>query len=357
MPGTVPFQTQTRGARRRAEAGQTPYPAVASSSSSSRLPTSSPAAATSRALIDSTIDVPSTSSSSRLRNSPLAVAPSPQASSGSTVSASIASSSLSSSPVSISGVIPSPQASNDSIIDASEQGDPSSTTGSALPSIIVNQNEAMRASAHPDQTEHRPRMPGEGIYLPVIPSSPLQQVYPEPLRPTTPTLPSLCLDSSPSGSSELENEVDITDNVFSNKPPLPVGGIIFIDDDADPMTYSADINRHFPNIQAGSRDADILFPELEASRWNFHNPAIWSLSSRPRNPNHLCSSRVCPINLEPHYEGRFLFRGQPNRNPNASFGASNPPPAIWRAFTRILEGHAVQEDRIRVWGFAYCHRS
>lgn len=180
----------------------------------------------------------------------------------------------------------------------------------------------------------------EDIFLPAMPSSPLQQIYPEPLRPTTPTLPSLWLDGPLSQhATPVVEEVDIAD-------------LSVLTWDAE--VYDADL---FPELRGSRNDADILFPELEANRFQFQNPSRWSFPSRRRNPNESCESVVCPIHQSAHNEGRYLFGGQESRHPNMSFGRSNPPPFIWQAYNRILDGCDEQDDRLQVWGFAYCHNS
>lgn len=306
MPEQVPFQTETRRARQRSVAGEAPYPAVASSSS--QIQDSSPRAALSASRLSQAAHVSQDST----------------ATSGS---------------------------SRESMLEPSifQQRIPEdmlhplllSTAGTVISSPVlgpVTHNTDSRPFLSPVfRSQPSVMLPADNIFLPMMPSSPLEQVFPRPLRPTTPTLPTLGMPFHQ--RNEIFGEADITEQHFEDIEAEDANSSVFSDG-----RYSRS-------------DSQILFPELEANHFQFQNPAAWSFPSRPRNPNRLCRSQLCPIRAIPHGEGLFLFEGQESSHPNLTFGRSNPPPFVWTKYLRILNSCDEQEDRLAAWAFAYCHHA
>ncbi len=98
-------------------------------------------------------------------------------------------------------------------------------------------------------------MPAGNVFLPVIPSSPLEPILPKALRPTSPAPPSLALDGSvPHCRTPQTAELDITD--------LRVEAMDE-EDSADDL---------FAELRGSRRDAEMLFPELEANKFQLRHP-------------------------------------------------------------------------------------
>ena len=362
MTGRVPLQTETRSASQRRAAGQAAYPAVASPSSQN--PDSSPAAAApsydnSNAFSNhaSSTQIPNESNPRNLSRTSVQSPSVPEAAAhqqGSTLAS--------------ESTIPN-HVTLDSLAQA--QVDTTGPVISAPTMALVTHNVDPRPFLSPVlRAQPSARVLASDLYLPVMPSVSLPQFFPSPLNPTRPTLPSLRLDLSlPQNMITPSTERDIIDHRFDavgnqhctdNVPP-----------NTNPLSMETDITDRniraiedrsyneglFPSPRSSERDAEILFPELEANRFRFQNPSNWSLPARPRDPNELCESLICPIRGSAHNEGLYLFEGQQSAYLNPTFGRSNPPPFIWLAYNRILEAHEEQEDRLHVWGFTYCHRS
>lgn len=64
-------------------------------------------------------------------------------------------------------------------------------------------------------------------------------------------------------------------------------------------------------------------------------------------PRDRCTSPLCPVPTNiPHDRGLYLHDGQPNlRLRRYQFGISNPPPAAWIMFDRMLTNAEQREDR------------
>ena len=184
------------------------------------------------------------------------------------------------------------------------------------------------------------RQPTNSVFLLEMPPSPrLEQVYPNPLRPVIPSLPSSGLQWLQQDAVHPAEEMDIANHNLSI------------------LGNDVGTNHIFPELRGSQLDAEILFPELEASRLNIHNPAPWSFPYSRRDPSELCQSAICPLSLATHNEGLYLYEGRETDYPNPTFGRSNPPPSIWQAFIRIMEAHEQPSDRQLVWAFSRCHRS
>ncbi|MCJ1422219.1 hypothetical protein MMC29_000098 [Sticta canariensis] len=87
-------------------------------------------------------------------------------------------------------------------------------------------------------------------------------------------------------------------------------------------------------IAEGSGAGDFM----EWIRANFPRtaPDGGEVSSGLMLPPTRCTSPSCPVpSTIPHYQGLYLHDGEPSRGLQFLLGPSNPPPDVWRMFTRL----------------------
>lgn len=69
-----------------------------------------------------------------------------------------------------------------------------------------------------------------------------------------------------------------------------------------------------------------------------------------------CTSPSCPVpSTIPHYQGLYLHDGEPSRGLQFLLGPSNPPPDVWRMFTRLYVRIERPGDREAVSAFLRNH--
>ena len=81
-----------------------------------------------------------------------------------------------------------------------------------------------------------------------------------------------------------------------------------------------------------------------------------SMSSGSMLPPTRCTSPSCPVpSTIPHYLGLYLHDGEPSSGLRFLQGPSNPPPDVWRMFTRLCVRTERPGDREAVGSFLRNH--
>ncbi|KAL8744972.1 MAG: hypothetical protein Q9184_007931 [Pyrenodesmia sp. 2 TL-2023] len=96
-------------------------------------------------------------------------------------------------------------------------------------------------------------------------------------------------------------------------------------------------------------------PALPTRRGS-RQPYTLSSAIMPPPTSNPCNHPSCPLRF-PHSRGVYLHLNQPARymDLQPSFGASNPPPEVHAARTRLLDGEELEGDRELVMGFCAAH--